>query len=268
MKKTLILHPFFFTIYAVLAPSAHNIKYVGLGAIRILILSLISVIFLLYLVNLLVKHRDRTSLLITGGVLCFFSYGHLNNLLSQKLGASPALDAALLLVMGLALALWAQVVLNRQLTTVHMTNYLNITGFVLLIFPIYGILTYAHQSASLPELAAKYQQQAMITGGIDQLQPLQAFEHPLHPDIYYIILDGYTRADILQELYNYDNSDFLNELEKRGFYIAHSSRANYTDTVYSIASSLNMIQINTLPEFAYQWGGITQDDVLKKSPVA
>ena len=32
----------------------------------------------------------------------------------------------------------------------------------------------------------------------------------VNPDIYYIILDGYARLDILENLYGYDNSDFLN----------------------------------------------------------
>ncbi|GAJ03090.1 unnamed protein product, partial [marine sediment metagenome] len=38
---------------------------------------------------------------------------------------------------------------------------------------------------------------------------LSLTENQAAPDIYYIILDGYTRKDVLQELYGYDNSDFL-----------------------------------------------------------
>ena len=49
------------------------------------------------------------------------------------------------------------------------------------------------------------------------------------PDIYYIILDRYANADTLSEIYKFDNEPFLDELEARGFSIAHHAWANYLD---------------------------------------
>ncbi len=61
------------------------------------------------------------------------------------------------------------------------------------------------------------------------------------PDIYYIILDGYGRGDVLKSVYGFDNEKFYNELENRGFFIARKSNANYAQTtLFSLASSLNM----------------------------
>lgn len=60
------------------------------------------------------------------------------------------------------------------------------------------------------------------------------------PDIYYIILDGYARADVLQEIYGFDNSEFVDFLTQKGFYVADQSRTNYVSTGESIAASLNM----------------------------
>jgi len=60
------------------------------------------------------------------------------------------------------------------------------------------------------------------------------------PDIYYIILDGYARADILEELYRYDNGEFLDYLKGRGFCVADKSKSNYCQTALSLASSLNL----------------------------
>jgi hypothetical protein len=60
------------------------------------------------------------------------------------------------------------------------------------------------------------------------------------PDIYYIILDGYGRADMLQALYGFDNSMFVNALEQRGFVVASESQSNYHRTLLSLSSSLNM----------------------------
>ncbi len=60
------------------------------------------------------------------------------------------------------------------------------------------------------------------------------------PDIYYIILDGYAREDILQEFFDYDNSGYLNSLRDRGFYVADAACCNYPMTILSLPSALNM----------------------------
>lgn len=70
-------------------------------------------------------------------------------------------------------------------------------------------------------------------------------EREERPDIYYIILDGYTRADVLRKHYGYDNTPFLEALRARGFFIADRSCANYPSWTYlSIASSLNMTPLD------------------------
>ena len=68
------------------------------------------------------------------------------------------------------------------------------------------------------------------------------------PDIYYILLDGYARADILKtnDTFNYDNSAFLEELKKRGFYVAEKANSNYAHTHWSVPSTFNMDYLNYL----------------------
>jgi hypothetical protein len=66
------------------------------------------------------------------------------------------------------------------------------------------------------------------------------------PDIYYIILDGYARQDILNSVYGYDNSEFTGWLGGRGFNVARQSRSNYSQTYLSVASSLNMTYLDSV----------------------
>jgi len=73
---------------------------------------------------------------------------------------------------------------------------------------------------------------------------LRAPQNP--PDVYYFILDSYARADLLKKAYGYDNSEFLKELQARGFYIADCSQSNYVRTDVSLASSLNMSYLQDL----------------------
>ena len=66
------------------------------------------------------------------------------------------------------------------------------------------------------------------------------------PDIYYIILDGYARSDVLEDLYAFDNSGFINYLQEEGFIVPSDNHSNYPKTSLSIPSTLNMNYIQTL----------------------
>jgi hypothetical protein len=79
-----------------------------------------------------------------------------------------------------------------------------------------------------------------------ELEPKVGPEVKSLPDIYYIILDGYARGDVLLEVYGVDNSGFLDQLRERGFFVAVESRANYCQTVLSLASSLNLEYLDHL----------------------
>ena len=60
------------------------------------------------------------------------------------------------------------------------------------------------------------------------------------PDIYYIVLDGYLRSDMLEKLYAYDNTPFTTYLQERGFIVPANIHSNYAKTAVSVTSTLNM----------------------------
>ncbi len=66
------------------------------------------------------------------------------------------------------------------------------------------------------------------------------------PDIYYIVLDAYARPDVLEELFGFNNSDFINSLTEKGFFIPIDNHSNYGRSELSQAATLNMQYINTL----------------------
>jgi hypothetical protein len=81
------------------------------------------------------------------------------------------------------------------------------------------------------------------------------------PTIYYIILDGYARQDVLQEKYQFDNTPFIDFLEQKGFYVAEQATSNYKSTALSLSSSLNYMYLN---EVARQLGeGSSDENVFK-----
>jgi len=59
-------------------------------------------------------------------------------------------------------------------------------------------------------------------------------------DIYYLIFDRYPNQRTLEDRFGFDNGDFYDELEQRGFNVASNPNANYHNTSSSLSSSLNM----------------------------
>lgn len=92
---------------------------------------------------------------------------------------------------------------------------------------------------------ARAQIQARWNSQLEQEKDLLGTPEGRLPTIYYIILDGYARQDVLSDMYRLDNAEFINFLEKKGFYVAEESTANYKSTALSLASSLNFFYLNT-----------------------
>lgn len=59
-------------------------------------------------------------------------------------------------------------------------------------------------------------------------------------DIYLIVLDGYGSREVLDEIYDYDNRWFEEELHALGFHIIPNAQTNYNQTRTSFSSLLNM----------------------------
>ena len=230
MKRSFVIHPLLIAAYPILSLLAHNITEVSLKeGVRPLLVSLaIAGIFML-LFFVLLKDWYKAGLLTSLFTLWFFSYAHVYRLLKTSpitciaaIGRHRYLALASLLL--LTLAVWW--ILRNRRNLARWSSALNFAGACALLFPILSILSFSlHSAGSL----------APTTSIADQLSiPNQP------PDIYYIILDSYAREDILQDVFEYDNQPFLEELQERGFFIASHSHSNYGRTALSLASSLNM----------------------------
>lgn len=68
------------------------------------------------------------------------------------------------------------------------------------------------------------------------------------PNVYWILLDGYPRQDILQEFFNFDNAPFVDQLKGRNFAVYDRAVASFPETAFSVSSTLSMgFPINGIP---------------------
>jgi len=262
LKNSLILFPFLFSLYPVLALIAHNAAEMDLSeGLRALLGSLVLTL-LVYAVLLAITRSPIKTALITSLILVlFFSYGHVNFLSRTWIifGFSIGRHRTLIpfYILSFVLIVWLILKTKRDLSP--LTRFLNAFGIILLIFPIYQLLTYQVNAY----YAENEQAEAVASSTIVSLP-----ENQPAPDVYYILVDGYPRSDFINQYFASDNTEFLKNLEERGFYIAQCSQSNYTDTRFSMASTLNMVYLDDgtqLSEVVHS--GSTLDSMIRSSAV-
>jgi hypothetical protein len=80
-------------------------------------------------------------------------------------------------------------------------------------------------------------------------EPIAKCENCPKPDVYLIVLDGYAGQSQLSDDFSYNNKVFFDSLQQMKFHIIPQSRSNYSSTVFSISSLLNMDYLE-LKEFS------------------
>ncbi len=232
-----IVHPIFFGLYPVLFLMSANLGEIPFQqSLRaVFVVPVVSVLLWLGL-KLVLKDNHKAAFITTLLLLSFFAYGHLYNFLGQENVFNGILRrhryTILLFVTIILLGSWW--IIKKEYSQHATSNTFNLIGLFLVIFPAYQIASFEIRSFS--ETGSSREQ---IDG-----TPLQNTNNT--PDIYYLIFDAYGRGDVLLDLYNYDNSDFLTQLQDIGFYVADCSTSNYEKTYFSLVSSLNMAYLNEL----------------------
>ena len=255
MFKRIILHPFTYAIFPVLALLAHNITEVDPRiAVRSTIISLIGAIILLLLIFLISRNWEKAALSTTLIIILFFVYGQVYEVL-QKISIYGVILGrhrylVILFILAFLLGLW--LIFGRIKNPHNASQLLNLVGIFLLIYPTYQIINHmVHTSLS--------EQRMIEVSPINNSFAVQNTNKL--PDVYFIVLDAYSRGDALLRDFSFDNSSFLQDLRGIGFFVADCSRANYVSTHGSLTATLNMNYLPALrEEFAAQ--GFTSNEDL------
>lgn len=235
------LHPFLFAAFMVLSIASTDPSLVFfLEGWRSLVILPLSAGLVMLGLHAWLKDWARTGFLASMLLFLIFIYGHLRRSFSAysiggvSLGSDTLLFPLWVLLIGFLSSPW----LWRRIRQPHLiTQTMNLMAVAGLLFPVFTTARIGFQLLNDP-----------LTGWQPTPIPLPALSSVQKPDIYYIILDGYGRQDILSSLYGHDNSAFLSDLENMGFYVADQSYSNYYRTSASLASSLNFTYLDELSQ--------------------
>ncbi len=232
-------HPWLFAVYPVAWLYAHNIAEASFADFgRIACFSLLGAAAIFGAAWLAWRQAHRAALAASLTLIFFFSYGHLYNYLegSNLFGLMIGRHRILAPLWGSLFLAVCWRLLRRSQTAHAWTTPLNLIAAVLLALPLAQI-----GSAGLRSLW-----QRPTAAAPEQTSALRLPAGQSAPDIYYLILDGYARDDVLRKYYQLDNTAFLNELRRLGFFVAECSQSNYAQTQLSLASALNLNYLDAL----------------------
>lgn len=237
--RPLVLHPLLFAAFPVLYLFSQNLALADLSdAIGPFLFVVASVGVLFFVATLLFRNAQKAGLAVSILVLLFFSYGYLLRGIEdwRILGLAIGSDWFLLPVWALLGVAGIVAVVRAGKRLPRLTSSLNLVAAGLVLFNAVTIGIYKIRSggeSEAPALAALLPEAAGSSASKDGR------------DIYYLIFDRYGGTDALEEM-GFDNSQFLNSLSRKGFYVASESRGNYPKTLLSLASSLNMTYLDFL----------------------
>ena len=183
-----------------------------------------------------IKNKDKSALIVSLFLVLFFSFRHIHKIIDFF-----ELESSLYLMITLSLIFiiisYFIIKTDRNLENiVKILNVIIITMILLSLFNMLnGFIKIKGYRSGWDRLQKESDNKAQKELDISEL-----------PNIYYIIADAYGRDDMLKEVYGYDNSDFIKYLEKKGFYVAGKSTSNYTKTILSLGSSLNLNYLDNI----------------------
>ena len=231
MKRPVPFHPALFGMHPVLALYASNVSLVPLGDVWVpCAQTAVAALALWGLGWLVLRDAQRGAALSSALVFAFFTFGPLSDAVDPRGFGDPTLFLVSWSVLAVALAVLAAWKWKGER---RLTLLLNATGSLMCLFAVVSIVS--------SHLAVNAQLRSLGRAGA-----IGAKAEGALPDIYYIILDGHGRGDVLQREFGVSSPTLEKELESRGFYVAESAHSNYMQTQISLASSLNFAYAQSL----------------------
>jgi len=218
---------------------SQNIHLILLQGLIFPILIIVAVTIALWIsIKFILKNTIKSGLISSICIFLFFSYGHIFKIIESNLTQESFVSIHIILLILYTviavLSIYYLVKTKRRLN--NFTTITNTMSIALVVFVIFNIGIYNFQSSSFEVQDDSFN--SIILGN----------DFKNTSDIYYIVMDEYASLRILDKIYDYDNSNFVEFLEDRGFYVTKNSHSNYAVTFLSLSSTLNMEYQNYLSD--------------------
>ena len=257
-KKSKRIHPFLVAIFPILIIYSQNIGRVEIEELFLPVIIIVGLtIGLYYFLKSILKNENKSAIIVTLILIMLFSYGHIYYLLNDVTidGFDIGRNRYLIPAFGLLLGIGIFFTIKIKTALDNATTILNVISVTLILVAAGNIGLVLTDTTSC-ENCATYEgniAQELFYDRIDfssyfEPHEFSTSENEKLPDVYYLILDEYTRSDALLEYHEFNNNEIINFLESKGFHVAKNNFANYPMSVQSIPATMNLQYINFLAD--------------------
>ncbi|MEO6097131.1 MAG: sulfatase-like hydrolase/transferase [Fibrobacteria bacterium] len=187
--------------------------------------------------GLLFRNIHRAAIWSSANLIYFFTYGGVFRMVRYTVPGSHKILLAVGIVMNIVILyfLW-----KRKPDMAAWSPRLNGAALILFALPFVSIIRFEIQAG----FEADVPRQTVNPLGLVKGARSDSLKN--RPDIYHIMMDAYSRDDVLKTAYHFDNQPFLQGLRGRGFQIGRGGSSNYSATDLSMTSALNMNYLDSL----------------------
>ncbi|UEM07564.1 LTA synthase family protein (plasmid) [Skermanella rosea] len=196
------------------------------NVIRPTIACVLLALLLMVILSAMLRDRDRAAFWVAMIVGLIFGGKFAQRIIARVIEGATEPVAELFILAGMTAVAVLLAIFVRP--GHNMTRIANVIAAVMVIFPTTALLqrefsfsgAAADTRLSLPESSGFHG--AMDTG--------------IRPNIVHVVLDGYSRQDVLADLYEFDNTPFLNRLRDMGFAVADRATTPFNQTLLVMSS--------------------------------
>jgi len=253
ITKTSIFHPFLFAIFPIISiysSNMHELLPNDLVQPVIMILSFTAIIFLI--VKLIFKVWSKVGLVVSLIIGLMFSYGYVYlQIVGFAIGDVTIGRHIFLIIPYIVMFIGGcYYIFKTKKELENITKILNVVSASLILVSVISIGTYAIENNGLGIVILENNDAVKgIDSSIEQNEMISLVGDLDHyPDVYFIILDEYGGKSSLNDDLNFDNSEFIGNLEEKGFTVIPNSHSNYPQSFLSIPSTMNMKYLNYLKD--------------------
>ncbi|TSC63114.1 MAG: hypothetical protein G01um101448_99 [Parcubacteria group bacterium Gr01-1014_48] len=233
------LHPLFVALFPVIALLAANIDKTPVShAINPALVSMLGALVVWGVLYIMTRSYRTSALAVSWFLVLFFSYGYFYTLIGETVRHRYVLALWGLLLCGGVFYAYRPKASHRTITMIANIMAVVLVALSLLQIAAYKIRTFITDPPLSDHIAA------FDYGIVTRPEVL--------PDIYYIIIDAYASEWSFKEFFNFDISEFTSYLTRLGFYVVPKSTSNYSKTIYSLSSQLNMEYLDTIVGLRYE----------------
>ena len=254
-KNSKIFHPFLIAFFPIMAIYSVNIGLIQLEQFIFPTILIVGSALLFFLcLKYILKNGKKAALIVTLAFIIFFSFGHIYNMLNQVSIGDTDLGSnrTLLPIFVISFGIGSFLIIRTKRTLDNATSIVNTISivFITVIVAMVGIEAFGCDECLIQQTYSLgiFSNQIMDSTLYFEEHSFSVSESDSLPNVYYIILDGYPRNDVLKKHLDFDNSEFIDFLKQREFYVAENSYSNYSLSSTSIPATMNMNYINFLAD--------------------